>query len=102
MSQADIDAFVDAFVDSAGWFGTLTPKGVIASVEKGIPVSGRHRKRNVTALHYAVFYQRRELVVSLLAVGADANAKNAFGETSVSWGAYESTADILQGRVIAS
>jgi ankyrin repeat protein len=43
-----------------------------------------------------VWRKRREVVVALLAAGADANVKNKFGETAVSWAAYDSTADILQ------
>jgi ankyrin repeat protein len=91
MSQADIDAFVD----SACWGGTLTPEGVIASVEKGIPVNGR-RSDGYTALHAAVDSERSDLVVALLAAGADANVKNNNGETPVWWGAAYNTADILQ------
>jgi ankyrin repeat protein len=37
-----------------------------------------------------------ELVVALLAAGADANVQNSCGETSVWWGACKSTDDILQ------
>jgi ankyrin repeat protein len=92
MSQADIDAFVD----SAGWFGSLTPEGVIASVERGIPVSGRHSESGWTALHHAVSFRRRELVLALSAAGADASAKNPFGETSVRLCAADGTADLLQ------
>jgi ankyrin repeat protein len=43
-----------------------------------------------------VFYQRRELVLALLVAGADANVKNNYGWTSVWWGAWFSTADVLQ------
>jgi ankyrin repeat protein len=91
MNQSDIDAFVD----SASWGGTLTPEGVTASVEKGIPVNGRDCYGN-TALHCAVYLERHELVAALLAAGASANVKDSNGWTSVWWGAWNSTADILQ------
>jgi hypothetical protein len=88
MSQADIDAFVVSAFD-----GTLTPQGVVT---RGIPVNGRNSGWNATALHYAVRFKRRELVVALLAAGANANVKSAYGKTSVWAGAYDSTADIMQ------
>jgi ankyrin repeat protein len=93
MSQADINAFVNsAFND------TLTPQGVTtAVVTRGIPVNGRHKSAwNVTALHHTVLSKRRELVVALVAAGADANVTNLFGKTPMWWGAAYSTADILQ------
>jgi ankyrin repeat protein len=37
-----------------------------------------------------------EVVVALLAAGADANVPTRFGATSVWWGAWNSTANILQ------
>jgi ankyrin repeat protein len=92
MSQADIDAFVD----SVDYCGTLTPEGVTAAVAGGIPVNERHSSDGVTALHNAVFFSRRMLVVALLAAGADANVTNRHGVTSAWWGAINSTADILQ------
>ena len=91
MSQADITAFVE----SASWRSTLTPEGVTTAITRGIPVSGQNM-HGFTALHGATIYKRRELVVALLAAGADANVKNLDGETSVWVGAYDSTADILQ------
>jgi ankyrin repeat protein len=92
MSQAETDAFVDSVKD-----GTLTPEGVTtAVVTRGIPVNGRRSITGYTALNYAVGWKRRELVVALLAAGADANVKDNYGWTSVWWGAYYSTADILQ------
>jgi ankyrin repeat protein len=105
MSQGDIDAFIEsmryelmrqadigAFVDSA-FYGSLTPQGATTAVARGIPVNGRNRWGE-TALHNAVIYRRRELVVALLAAGADANVKD--GATCVWKGACSSTADILQ------
>ncbi len=91
MSQGDIDAFIESVR-----YGTLTPQGVTTAVARGIPVNGRNSGWNTTALYYAVRFERRELVVALLAAGADANVKNRYGETSVWKGAFESTADILQ------
>jgi hypothetical protein len=92
MSQAETDAFVDSVKD-----GTLTPEGVTtAVVTRGIPVNGRRSITGYTALSYAVAWKRRELVVALLAAGADANVKDDYGWTLVWWGAYYSTADILQ------
>jgi ankyrin repeat protein len=92
MSQADIDAFIHSAQDDM-----LTPEGVTtAVVNRGIPVNGRSSILWATALHYAVLRKRRELVVALLAAGADANVKSAYGRTSVWEGAVDSTADILQ------
>jgi hypothetical protein len=92
MSQADIDAFVDSV-----YWGTLIPEGVMAAVvTRRVSVNGRHSSDGWTALHWAVARQCRELVVALLAAGADANVKDDIGATSVWWGAYGSTADILQ------
>jgi hypothetical protein len=92
MSQADIDIFVDSAHD-----GTLTPHYVTtAVVTKGVPVNGRHSRNGFTALHWAVRFERRELVVALLADGVDANVKNNVGATSVRLGAANSSADILQ------
>jgi hypothetical protein len=91
MSQADIDAIVDSAFDD-----TLTPQGVTTAVARGIPVIGRNSKWGITALHRAVRSKRRELVVALLAAGADANVTDAFGKTPVWLGAAFSTADILQ------
>jgi ankyrin repeat protein len=91
-SEDDIDAFV-----WAAEIGTLTPQGVTtAVVTKGIPVNGRHSTGGFTALHRAVANRRRELVIALLAVGADPNVKNNSGMTSVFEGAAYSSADILQ------
>jgi hypothetical protein len=92
MSQADIDAFVN----SAGWPSTLTPECVATAVTLGIPINGRRSWDACTALHCTVYTGRREVVVALLAAGADANAADNDGETLVSWAAYNSTADILQ------
>ena len=84
MSQADINAI------------ELTPKGVMTSVARGIPVNARNRWGE-TALHRTVHWKlRRELAVALLAVGADANAKNSIGESSVWQAAISSIADIVQ------
>jgi hypothetical protein len=92
IGQADIDAFVHSAKNDM-----LTPEGVMSAVvTKGIPVNGQHSTWCRTALHWAVFRQRREVVVALLAVGADANIKNKYGETSVKWGASFGTANILQ------
>jgi hypothetical protein len=74
----------------------LTPEGVTRAVASGIPVNGRHSDWGSTALHYAVLRQRRELVVALLAVGADVNVKSTNGWTSMWWGAFDSVAYILQ------
>jgi hypothetical protein len=78
MSQDDIDA-----ITSESVYGVLTPQGVTTAVVN-------------SALHWAVYRQHRQLVVTLLETGADANVKNGFGETSVWWAAQDSTADILQ------
>ncbi len=92
MSQAEIDAFVESARNYR-----LTPEGVTtAVVTRGISVCGRHSSDGWTALHFAVYFKRRQLVVALLAAGADANVKDDAGRTSVWWGAYNSTADILQ------
>jgi ankyrin repeat protein len=93
MSQADIDAFIL----SAG-YGTLTSKGVVAAVGvRGIPVNGQSKSNNgFTALHGAVICWCPELIVALVAAGANANVKHKYGKTSVWWGAAYRTADILQ------
>jgi ankyrin repeat protein len=94
MSQADIDAFVWSAANDM-----LTLEGVTTAVTRGIPVNGGN-VHGFTALHSAVLYDRRELVVALvvalLATGADPNVKDINGRTSVWVGAYNSTADILQ------
>jgi ankyrin repeat protein len=88
-------AKIDAFVNSAG-YGTLTPEGVTSAVvNRGIPVNGRGCLLRSTALYYTALNRRRELVVALLAVGADVNAKNNFGESSV-WACAIRSAEILQ------
>ncbi len=88
---------LDAFIESAGHEGTLTSEGVISAVvSKQIPINGLHSWHGYAALHFAVQCERRELVVALLAAGADANVQNDRGATSVWWGALQSTADILQ------
>jgi ankyrin repeat protein len=92
MSQADIDAFVASARNN-----TLTPEGVTSAVvTRGISVNGRRRFLWDTALHWAVYNKRPEVVVALMAAGADANVKNNYGHTSVLLGATQSTADILQ------
>ena len=92
MTQRDIDAFVNSAER-----GALTPERVTkAVVQKKIPVNGRHSGDGSTALHRAVRKQRRELVVALLAAGADANMKDCNGWTCVWWCAFWGTADILQ------
>ncbi len=93
MSQADIGAFIESVR-----FGTTTPTCVTAAVvARGIPVSERHNNwLSETALHRAVRYKRRELLVALSAAGADPNVKDADGWTSAWAAAYYSTADILQ------
>jgi ankyrin repeat protein len=92
MNQDDINAFVYSAKNDM-----LTADGVTtAVVTRGIPVNGRHSSDGWTALHWAVFRERRELVVALVAVGADANVKSLVGRTSVWAGARDSTADILQ------
>ncbi len=65
-------------------------------IKSGIPVNGRHSSDGGTALHYAVLRKRREVIIALLAAGADANIKNDIGETSVWLSAVGSFADILQ------
>jgi hypothetical protein len=93
MSQADINAFVHC----AGGGGSLTPEGVTTAVgTRNIPVNGRRSGDGWTALHYAVYRKRCELVVPLLAAGADPNVKDAGDSTSVRTGAAWSTEDILQ------
>jgi hypothetical protein len=93
MSQADIDTFAY----SAAWNGALTPEGVVVAVEtRGIPVNGRSSACGLTALQYAVISKRRELVIALLAAGADPNVKDPDGRTSVCAAAIHNTADILQ------
>jgi hypothetical protein len=84
MSQADIDVFV-----WSACHGTLV-------VRKGIRVNGQHSSSGCTALQYAVRFERRKMVVALLAAGADVNVKNIHGRTSVWEGAFESIPDILQ------
>jgi hypothetical protein len=89
MSQADVDAFVDS-----AWDGTL--KVPTAVVTRRSFVNGRHSRSGFTALQYAVLCKRPKVVVALLAAGGDANVRNRCGETSVLWGAYNSTIHILQ------
>ncbi len=92
MSQAIIDAFV-----GSARKGTLTPEKVMTAVlTRGIAVNERDSSWGETALHWAVHNKRHELVVALLAAGADANVKDNDGRTSVWWGALNSTAGILQ------
>jgi ankyrin repeat protein len=93
MSQTDIDAFVKSARNNM-----LTPERVTtAVVDRGIPVNGQESGDwGLTALHFAVLYKRRVLVVALMAAGADTNVKNKSGQTSVWMGAAFSTADILQ------
>ncbi len=91
MSQADIDAFV-----RSARYGTLTPHDVTTAVARGIPVNGRNSGWTNTALHHSVLFKRRDLVVALLATGADANLTNNCGKTPIFEGAAYSTADILQ------
>jgi ankyrin repeat protein len=89
--QADIDAFVKSVYD-----GTITPGAVTdAVVTRGIPVNQKAMV-SYTALELAVDRDRRELIVALLAVGADANVKTILGQTLVWRCARWSTADILQ------
>jgi ankyrin repeat protein len=91
--QADIDAFVDSAFN-----GTLTHDDVTATAvaTNSFLVNGRHSSDGWTALHYTVVWKRIELVVALLAAGADATIKNDCGETPAWYGALYSTADILQ------
>jgi ankyrin repeat protein len=92
MSQGDIDDFIKSVQ-----YGTTTPTCVITAVVlRGIPVNGRNSAWNVTALHYAVRFKCRELVVALLAAGANPNVTDVSGSTSVLWAASSSIADILQ------
>jgi ankyrin repeat protein len=89
MSQADIDVFIDSVYN-----GTLeVPTAVVT---RRIFVNGRHSRRGFTALQYAVLCKRSQVVVALLAAGADASKKNLSGETSIWEGAAYSTAHILQ------
>jgi ankyrin repeat protein len=74
-----------------------TPQDVKIAVAKGIPVNGKHSSNGRTALHWAVVFERRELVVALMAAGADANVKEPkVGGTSVWWCAPQDIANILQ------
>jgi ankyrin repeat protein len=93
MSQADIDSFV-----LYARMGLLTPERVTtAVVDRGIPVNGQESEFGWTALQWAVMNQRREVVVALLAAGADANVRQKVcGFTPVLVAALYSTADILQ------
>jgi hypothetical protein len=92
MSQDDIDFFIQSAYND-----TLLPEGVATAVlERGIPVNGRHSHHGATALHWAVHRRQREVVVALLAAGADANVKDKSGWTSVWWAADDSTAEIMQ------
>jgi hypothetical protein len=92
MSQAVVDAFVDSPSNI-----TATPTCMtMAVVAREIPVNGRSRRWGHTALYSAVSCTRRELVVALLAAGANANVKTYFGATVMWRGAFGSTADILQ------
>ncbi len=93
MSQAEIDYFITRV---SAVYDSLTSKGVVTAVaSKRIPVNGR-RCGGWSALHAAVHYQRRDLVVALLAAGANPNVKDDSGRTSVLEGAVWSTANILQ------
>ncbi len=92
MSQADIDAFVG----SIGFCNMLAPRGVTAAVAKGTPVNGLHSSWSATALHQAVRLMRPDVVVALLAVGADVNVKIRYGYTSMWMAAANIKADILQ------
>jgi hypothetical protein len=67
-----------------------------AVVTRGIPVNGRNSGWRVTALHQAVYTKRREVVVALLAAGANPDVTDDYGRTSVWVGATYSTADIPQ------
>jgi ankyrin repeat protein len=91
MSQHDVDAFIISAGD-----GTLSSEDITLAVARGVPVNGRHSASGCTALHFAVLHKRREVVLELLATGADANVGDGFGRTSVVYGAYDSTAEILQ------
>jgi ankyrin repeat protein len=92
MSQVyDVDGFVVSAEDD-----TFAPKGVTTAVTGGIPVNGRHSASGCTALHRAVAHTCRNVVVALLAEGADANVKDNIGRTSMWSGAACSTAVILQ------
>jgi ankyrin repeat protein len=83
MSQAEIDAIV-------------TPEGVATAVARGISVNARGEWGATALLRIVLWKLRRELVVALLAVGANPNVTDDYGRTSVWAGAYDSTADILQ------
>jgi ankyrin repeat protein len=92
MSQNDIDAFV-----MSAYKGTLTPERVMTAVmTRGIPVNGQRSWDGYSALHIAVWKKLPELVVALLAAGADANVRNRYGSTSTFRAACSSTVDILQ------
>jgi ankyrin repeat protein len=91
MSQAEIDAFV-----VSAWNGTLTPEYVTMAVARGIPVNGRDSDDGSTALHWAVRLRHRELVVALLAAGANARIKDDDDDTPLCVGIFSSTADILE------
>jgi ankyrin repeat protein len=94
MSQTDIDAFILS-VSSVG-YNSLTSEGVVTAVGiRGISVNRRRSGDGWSALHYAVHWERRDLVVALLAAGADPNMKDGSGTTSVWYAAY-SNADILR------
>ncbi len=59
-------------------------------------MNGRDSHRGAAALHWAVISWRREVVMALLAAGADANIKGRDGQTPVLSAAFDNTADMLQ------
>jgi ankyrin repeat protein len=73
----------DAFVTSADKC-TLTPERVTQVVaSRRISINGKHSCYGWTALQYAVYRKRPEVVVALLAAGACANVKIGDGLASV-------------------
>jgi ankyrin repeat protein len=92
MSQEAIDAKILSVC-----MGTLNGDGVKDKTgSEQVTINAQHSGTGWTALHCAVFHKHRELAIALLAAGADANMKDIHGRTSVYWGAYSSTTDILQ------
>jgi ankyrin repeat protein len=91
MSREDIDAFVDSAYKNA-----LALQDVVKAMTMGIPVNGQHSWDGRTALYWAVLNRRCDLIVALLAAGADANTIDFVGFTPLRAAIFIERADILQ------
>ncbi len=84
-------------IHDAAWDGDLA--GVQAELDKGVDVNAKMKATGYTPLHEATTWGHKEIVVLLIAKGADVNAKDDGGRTplhAAAGGGYKEIADLFR------